>query len=102
MKKLEAKVDTLIVEELAGAEMKFKPLNTGHEGYAVILEELEEGMEEIEQAKECLDRLWQCVKANDSSSAVRNAASMEERARKAACELIQVAAMAKRFAKDIK
>lgn len=39
-----------ILEELDGARMKFPPFNSPHEGYAVILEEL--------------DELWDEVKAN--------------------------------------
>lgn len=39
-----------VVEELERAEAKFGPFNSSHEGYAVILEEL--------------DELWEVVKLN--------------------------------------
>jgi hypothetical protein len=60
--------------ELAEALEKFPAFNSAHEGYAVILEEL--------------DELWDAVKENDI-----------DHARK---EAVQVAAMAVRFLVDIK
>jgi len=62
-------------EELDQAESKFGPFNSGHEGFAVILEEL--------------DELWHEIKNNKDAGSVR-------RQRK---EAIQVAAMACRFVK---
>lgn len=60
-------------EEVQRAEAKFPPFNSAHEGYAVILEEL--------------DELWEEVKRNGS---VRDTERMR-------LEAIQVAAMAVRF-----
>jgi hypothetical protein len=59
--------------ELERAEKKFPPFSSGHEGFAVIKEEL--------------DELWDNVKANHSDDMLE--------------ECIQVAAMAVRFAKDL-
>ncbi len=64
-----------IEEELARAEKKFKPMASAHEGYAVILEEL--------------DELWEEVKKKDRSITL-----MRE-------EAIQVGAMAARFVLDV-
>lgn len=63
-----------VVEELARARAKFEPFNSAHEGYAVILEEVEE--------------LWEEVRKDSSSEKLR-------------AEAIQVAAMAMRFVLDI-
>jgi hypothetical protein len=60
--------------ELLKAREKFKPLNSGHEGYAVILEEL--------------DELWDAVKENNPSHARKEAK--------------QVAAMALAFMLEVK
>lgn len=63
-----------VQKELLSAEDKFGPFNTPHEGYAVILEEL--------------DELWDEIKRKD-----RTLSAMRE-------EAIQVAAMAIRFIKN--
>ncbi|MFA5348098.1 MAG: hypothetical protein WC294_08170 [Methanoregula sp.] len=63
-----------IIAEYGKASEKFPPFNSTHEGYAVILEEL--------------DELWDCVKGNHT----------KERSRE---EAVQVAAMAIRFIKNL-
>lgn len=63
----------LIVAEYERARVKFAPFNCGHEGYAVILEEL--------------DELWEDVKKG-------NHVGREN-------EAVQVAAMALRFLVDL-
>jgi len=64
-----------VEEELGRAQDKFSPFNSAHEGYAVILEEL--------------DELWQEVKDKTGEPH-----KMRE-------EAIQVAAMAVRFVIDV-
>lgn len=61
-------------DELHRATDKFPPFNSAHEGYAVILEEL--------------DELWEEIKGEASPSRMRE-------------EAIQVAAMAVRFVYDV-
>ena len=67
---------TEVREELDRARRKFPPINSLHEGYAVILEEL--------------DELWDEVRDQDP----------EGRLRRAYRELVQIAAMAQRTAED--
>lgn len=64
-----------VEKELGTAFKKFKPFNSPHEGYAVILEEL--------------DELWDEVKTNPQNMDLVRA------------EAIQVAAMAIRFIYDL-
>lgn len=64
-----------IEAELGRAQLKHKPMNSAHEGYAVILEEL--------------DELWEEVRAQH-----HDLAAMRK-------EAVQVAAMAARFVHDI-
>lgn len=66
-------IGDLVVEELQRARRKFGDFHNGHEGYAVIREEL--------------DELWDEVKADNIPAAVE--------------EALQVAAMAIRFAADL-
>ena len=65
-----------IINEYRRAELQFGAFNNGHEGYAVIKEEL--------------DELWEAVRSKDPMHM--------ENARK---EAIQVGAMAMRFAIDL-
>lgn len=67
---------TEVVAELAFARANFNPHNSAHEGYAVLLEEV--------------DELWTEVKVNQKR---RDPAKMRK-------EAIQVAAMAIRFAEE--
>ncbi len=67
-----------LLAELASAQKKFPAFNSAHEGYAVILEEL--------------DELWDEVRTNQATS------GRDERMAK---EAIQVAAMALRFVIDM-
>lgn len=66
-----------VTNEVVEAIQKFPPMNSAHEGYAVILEEL--------------DELWKEVRAKQGS---RNLSALRK-------EAIQVAAMAVRFVHDI-
>jgi len=68
-----------IVDEYAKARMVFTPMASSHEGYAVILEEL--------------DELWDEVKGNK-----RDRAAYKEAMKK---EAIQVAAMALAFLVEV-
>ena len=84
-----------VVEELERAEAKFGPFNSSHEGYAVILEEL--------------DELWEVVKLNPKkietavpyTSDYRMTMQNSKRNDMMRAEAIQVAAMAMRFIKCI-
>ena len=63
----------LILSEYSFATTKFPKFNGSHEGYAVILEEL--------------DELWDCIKGNVDPKLTKN-------------EAVQVATMALRFLTD--
>ena len=70
-------VREFVTRELEGARSKHKPINSVHEGYAVILEELEEFWEEVRKKRQ-----------------ERNVDRMFD-------ELVQIAAMAQRTAEDV-
>ncbi len=67
-----------VAEELQIARNMHKPMNSAHEAYAVILEELDEFWEEVKKKRELRDNT------------------------NMAKELIQIAAMAIRAASDLK
>jgi len=66
--------DELVAGELARARDKFPPINSVHEGYAVLLEEV--------------DELWDEIKKGGPPH-------------RALAELVQIAAMAQRLAEDV-
>lgn len=66
-----------IADEVSFAVAKFKPFNSAHEAYAVLLEEV--------------DELWDEVKAKQEARAVQDMRK----------EAVQVAAMAIRFILDV-
>ena len=90
-----------IVEEeygRAGAKFGFKN-NSDHESYAVMKEEFEEAEDEVCRLEDMLNTFWSCVKNNDPPDQklyfckrIKNIAIL------AACECIQVAAMAHKAA----
>lgn len=68
-----------------------------HEAYAVIVEESCEASQEIEQLNLELDEFWKCVRKDITGDhRVDTLKGIYTRSKQAACELIQVAAMAKK------
>ena len=87
-------VKALIREEYERTAKKFGGnFNSPHEAYAVILEEAQEAGLELMDLKYAIDLFWESVKKDDTEyqDALRN---IEKYALNAACECIQVAAMA--------
>lgn len=72
-----------VIAELYDAMCKYPPMNSAHEGYAILLEEVHE--------------LWECVRAKQGTH-TKNGERDEDAMRK---EAIQVAAMAVRFMVDV-
>lgn len=103
MKELKSKVSKLAEEELKNSMIKFPLFNSTHEGYAVLLEEIEEQQEES-RLVECYSKiLWGEVKRNANKFDLAETLEViKERATLAASEAIQVAAMAQKFIESIK
>lgn len=87
-----------IAKEVELAQGKYHPFNSNHEGYAVLLEEIEEFEDEIKiVVKPYLtirmksDKLWKLIKVSKSTKAT---AGMKK-------ECIQIAAIAVRFIEDL-
>ncbi|WP_258107199.1 hypothetical protein [Christensenella minuta] len=94
MKELKEAVKVLMNEEYERAAKKFGGnFNSPHEVYAVILEEKEEVCWELMDLKYAIDLFWESVKKDDTEhqDSLRN---IEKCALNAACECIQIAAMA--------
>ena len=70
---------------------------SAHEGYAVLLEEVEEAEKELRETREHLGRLWKHVKLDNEEHMLHAACYVYNSAVNLAAEAIQVAAMAKKI-----
>ena len=95
MKALLRKVTLLAEEELINANAKFPMFRSTHEGYAIIKEEIEETVYELEQINETFARSWHYIKQN--SNVIDEMVAIKEYAINLAAESIQVAAMCQKF-----
>ena len=103
MDKLVAEVKKLVEAEYGRASAKFGCTNNSdHESYAVLLEEREEAHEECAGVDQALHYLWDLIKRNaPDEKKFEICKNLETRALLAACEFIQVAAMAKKAAMTV-
>ena len=95
MNAVKEQVSALVTRELFFANQKHSMFCSPHEGAAVIREELEEAQEEINAAAGMYQALWIKVKHDEGVSTI--AKLLRERAESAACECIQLAAMAQKI-----
>lgn len=91
------KLPQLVTEELAAANALHEHFHSPHEGYAVLLEEVEEAKEQLARVGLNIECLWAQVRNDRIDNARRYAKSVETCAVRLAAEAIQVAAMAQKF-----
>lgn len=95
MKELKEAVEVLMREEYERAAESFgESFHSPHEAYAVLKEEVEEAESDLKYLKMLLEYYWCDVKKNDMEHQNSMLKEIEKTALNAACELIQVAAMA--------
>lgn len=90
-------VEKLVTKELLDANRKFPAFRSAHEGYAVILEEVNELAYELNRIEENVKWLWRNVKLGYSDGCDCTCVDIHALAVNAAVEAIQVAAMAQKF-----
>lgn len=96
--KLDIKVfNDQVMKELADANEKFHPVSSDHEGYAVLLEEFEELVMEIQMAKNQLSYVWNCTRKGNSLELQKELIKMRTHLRKGYKELVQTAAMVEKW-----
>lgn len=94
MTELMDKIRVLTALELQNANTKHPQFHSLHEGYAVLLEELEEAAEALEEAEAMRKILWIHVRRDDEMMAKSFAARLEKASADLAAEAVQCAAMA--------
>jgi hypothetical protein len=88
------RVNKLIDDELRRATEKNGKFNSTHEGYAILLEELEEAKNEMDDLEKGIKQHWENVKNDDIDMSYLK--YMEISAINLIMETIQVAAMIKK------
>ena len=94
------KIAGYIKEELKRAEEKFNPLNSTHEAYGVILEEVNETKEQWESILSYMHMLEKRL-PHDKSESIFVYSKIAFHASEVMHEVGQVAAMARRALKDL-
>lgn len=87
----------LVDKEYEVANKNYGPLNSTHEGYAVLMEEVEEVEEELKNIKERMKSIWYNIRLDNTSRAKTMASLAMAHAINTACESIQVAAVCQRI-----
>lgn len=95
MKEIVNEINRLASEELSRANEKFEPFRSAHEGYAVILEEIDEAKAEMADVNLHKAILWELIKTNVSTADEIEA--LRFRATRLAAETIQIIAMCDKF-----
>lgn len=96
MNAVENQVRELVSVELASANKKFPQFHSPHEGWAVMLEECKEIEDECKKISIEMDEMLSRIRMNDKSY-YDSALCILFNSVNAACEAIQVAAMAQKF-----
>lgn len=92
-----------IVDSAVGIELAYAQHDNGqtfhspHEGYGVLAEELHEAAAEVGAVDSWFETLIMTIQHNNSKGIIDCAERIERCARLAACEYIQVAAMARKL-----
>lgn len=86
------KIIDLCLYELEEANKEFPPFHSAHEGYAVLLEELEETVEAFDRVQYGIERIWSYIKRDDDSYAL-SLPDMKVRAYELIAETVQIGAM---------
>lgn len=97
MTELESRIKALAALELRDANAKHPQFASAHEGYAVLLEEIEEASEALEELRAMQKILWRHIRSDNAMMARNFAGRGGEAAVQLAAEAVQCAAMAQKM-----
>jgi hypothetical protein len=86
-----------VQKELDDANKKFPPMHSDHEGYAILLEEYEELVHEVQNAGYHLRLGWDFTKKGNPVEIQKELRKMRTFLRKSYKELVQTAAMVEKW-----
>ena len=95
--KIRPAVEKLAEMEKRDANRAFPLFHSLHEGYAVLLEEVEEARKSLNLAEGNLSMLWAHVRDNNDGRALEFAGRVREHALDLAVEAVQTVAMAQKL-----
>lgn len=96
MNAVENQVQELVGVELASANKQFPQFHSPHEGWGVMLEECKELEDECQKISNEMEEMLSSIRMNDNGD-IECAQIILRHAVFAACEAIQVAAMAQKY-----
>ena len=96
MNAVKNQIAELVSVELERAKEEHEDFHSLHEGYAVLLEEIDESRDELQIVQADAAALWRCVKDDNALCAKLVLVEIEKAAVHLAAEAIQVAAMARK------
>jgi hypothetical protein len=100
LEELKKSIEELVKAELVRASKAHgDKFNSTHEGYAVILEELQEAEQELEALKVHLNQVWKNIRTDNEGGSLERMQLMRKRAILLVCEAVQVVAMNTKFMK---
>ena len=98
MNAVKSQIAELVSVELERAKEEHEDFHSLHEGYAVLLEEIDESRDELQIVQADAGALWRCVKDDNVLGAKLTLTEIEDAAVRLAAEAVQVAAMARKAA----
>lgn len=93
MNAIQSDIESLVWVELEAANKSNPLFHSAHEGYAVILEEVDEANMEMVNMDEAINGLWESIKENNAYCSEKITKSIKRYATNLACEAVQIAAM---------
>lgn len=99
--KLVESIEPLVNAEYERSKEHEESFHSTHEGAALIKEEIEEAAEQSQLIDKYFENLWDCVRKDEDKKSVHYAELIENAAMWGAAELIQVAAMARKYKKSV-
>lgn len=100
MEELVRQAEALMQAELERANAQYELFNSPHEGWAVMKEEYEEMVDEVDFIQCGLANMWNNIK--DNFDATEHAQRIKEYAKSLVAEAVQVGAMAMKYEQSFK